>query len=315
MKYLISDYPDVLESRNIQVEIDELHRLDNQAVVEVYPYDNQMEFNDKLKEFDVLLTAFLPIDEALLVNQPKLKGIAVNATGTDTIDKEAAKAKDIKVLPLFNYSTEDVANQTLALILLLNQKLKAHTQNIENDIWRYHDVGTINRLGAQTLGLIGFGRIAQAVNKRAQAFGMKVIAVDPFIDPEIALANNVELVDLEAIKARADVISLHLFATKENESMLDWAFFSSLQRNPLLINVARGSLVDEGALIRALDEGLVRGAGLDVLSSEKPDLNHHPLLHRTNVQLTPHAAFYSEQSIEYLQKKTVANAVDIAWGR
>lgn len=73
-------------------------------------------------------------------------------------------------------------------------------------------------------------------------------------------------------------------------------------------------MVDEGALIRALDEGLVRGAGLDVLSSEKPDLNHHPLLHRTNVQLTPHAAFYSEQSIEYLQKKTVANAVDIAWG-
>ncbi|MBS7577140.1 MULTISPECIES: C-terminal binding protein [unclassified Enterococcus] len=315
MKYLISDYPDVLESRNIQVEIDELNRLDNQAVIEVYPYNNQMELNDKLKESDVLLTAFLPIDEALLANQSKLKGIAVNATGTDTIDKTAASAHQIRVSPLFNYSTEDVANQTLAFILLLNQKLKGHTENIEQGIWRYREVGNIQRLGAQTLGLIGFGKIAQAVNKRAQVFGMKVIAVDPFIDPELALANNVELVDLETIKARADVISLHLFANKENEKMLDWSFFSTLKRNPLIINVARGSLIDESALIRALDEGLIRGAGLDVLASEKPNLKAHPLLNRTNVQLTPHAAFYSEQSIEYLQKKTVANAVDIAWGR
>lgn len=312
--YLISDFPDVLASRALQVEIDALHQLDPTAVVNTYPYQNQAELLAKLEEADILLTAFLPINAELISQLTRLKGIAVNATGTSAIDLKAAGKKGIIVQALVDYSTEDVANHTMALILALNQKLAAHAQNINAYLWRYESVGTITRLGSQTLAILGFGRIGQAVAKRAKAFGMTVIAVDPYLPESVAKAQAVTLVSLSEVAERADVISLHLFAEANTPPLCDASFFQQLKKQPILINVARGALIDEAALVNALDSGKIRGAGLDVLASESPDLKKLPLIGRENVILTPHAAFYSEESLRYLQLKTVENAVAIAKG-
>lgn len=312
--YLISDFPDVLASRALQVEIDALQQQDPDAIVTQYAYQNQAELLEKLEQTDILITAFLPIDAELLSQLTRLKGIAVNATGTSNIDLEAAAKNEITVQPLGDYSTEDVANHTMALILALNQKLAAHTKQINEHIWQYEAVGSITRLGSQTLAILGFGRIGQAVAKRAKAFGMTVIAVDPYLPESVALEQGVALVSLSEVFEKADVISLHLFAAADSPPLCDAAFFSQLKRQPLFINVARGCLVDEVALVAALDMGEIRGAGLDVLASESPDLNNSPLIGRDNVMLTPHAAFYSQESLAYLQLKTVENAVVIAKG-
>ncbi len=312
LKVLISDYPNVLAERDLSIEVNLLKELlPADSEISVYPYVNEGEFIERMSGVDVLLTAFLPLGETVLENFPDLKGIAVNATGTNTIDLDYAEKLGIAVRNLGAYSTEDVANHAISLLLALNQKLFLHRKYIDAGFWNYQKVGEVRRLSSQTLAIFGLGRIGQAVAKRAQSFGMKVIAYDPFLSEEVADELGVKLVSVETIQAQADVVSLHLFANSANEHFFNRAFFKGLKKPIFFINVARGSLVDELALLEALDEGKVIGAGLDVLESENPDLLSSPFVGRDNVLLTPHAAFYSQESLYTLQTQTVKNAVAI----
>ncbi len=312
LKVLISDYPNVLAERDLSIEVNLLKELlPADSEISVYPYVNEGEFIERMSGVDVLLTAFLPLGETVLENFPDLKGIAVNATGTNTIDLDYAEKLGIAVRNLGAYSTEDVANHAISLLLALNQKLFLHRKYIDAGFWNYQKVGEVRRLSSQTLAIFGLGRIGQAVAKRAQSFGMRVIAYDPFLPEEVADELGVKLVSVETIQAQADVVSLHLFANSANEHFFNRAFFKGLKKPIFFINVARGSLVDEMALLEALDEGKVIGAGLDVLESENPDLLSSPFVGRDNVLLTPHAAFYSQESLYTLQTQTVKNAVAI----
>ena len=312
LKVLISDYPNVLAERDLSIEVNLLKELlPADSEITVYPYVNEDEFIERMSGVDVLLTAFLPLKEDILGKFPDLKGIAVNATGTNTIDTDYAEKLGVAVRNLGAYSTEDVANHTIALLLALNQKLFIHRKFIVAGFWSYQKAGEVKRLSSQTLAIFGLGRIGQAVAKRAKSFGMSVIAYDPFIPEEVADQLGVKLVSIETIQVEADVISLHLFANSANEYFFNRDFFKKLKKPVIFINVARGSLVDEVALIEALDEGKVIGAGLDVLESENPDLSDNPFLKRDNVILTPHSAFYSQDSLNTLQVQTVKNAVAI----
>ena len=312
LKVLISDYPNVLAERDLSIEVNLLKELlPADSEISVYPYVNEGEFIERMSGVDVLLTAFLPLGETVLENFPDLKGIAVNATGTNTIDLDYAEKLGIAVRNLGAYSTEDVANHAISLLLALNQKLFLHRKYIDAGFWNYQKVGEVRRLSSQTLAIFGLGRIGQAVAKRAQSFGMRVIAYDPFLPEEVADELGVKLVSVETIQAQADVVSLHLFANSANEHFFNRAFFKGLKKPIFFINVARGSLVDELALLEALDEGKVIGAGLDVLESENPDILSSPFVGRDNVLLTPHAAFYSQESLYILQTQTVKNAVAI----
>lgn len=312
LKVLISDYPNVLAERDLSIEVNLLKELlPADSEITVYPYVNEDEFIERMSGVDVLLTAFLPLKEDILRKFPDLKGIAVNATGTNTIDTDYAEKLGVAVRNVGAYSTEDVANHTIALLLALNQKLFIHRKFIVAGFWSYQKAGEVKRLSSQTLAIFGLGRIGQAVAKRAKSFGMSVIAYDPFIPEEVADQLGVKLVSIETIQAEADVISLHLFANSANKHFFNRDFFKKLKKPVIFINVARGSLVDEVALIEALDEGKVIGAGLDVLESENPDLSDNPFLKRDNVILTPHSAFYSQDSLNTLQVQTVKNAVAI----
>lgn len=249
---------------------------------------------------DVLLTDYTPLNSNVISRLTTCRLISVAATGYNAVDVEAARQAGISVCAIDEYCTQEVADHTLLLILALcRHLLPYHAQVQEEKLWRFDTRTGLKRLGDLTLGLIGYGRIGQAVAQRARAFGMAVIASDPYAEDATVKATTADM-----IYEKADVISLHCSLSEENHHMLDDDAFSKMARKPILINVARGGLVDEKALVQALDGGQVSGAGLDVLEEEVPGLESHPLLGRDNVILTPHVAFYSDASAR--ENKTIA---------
>jgi D-3-phosphoglycerate dehydrogenase len=214
------------------------------------------------------------------------------------------------------YCTDEVADHTLALLLALNRRLLAyhHQVQAEHD-WRWNAVHGVRRLAGQTLGLVGFGRIGQAVCRRALGFGLRVLVCDPLADASMASRHGVRATGLEELLAEADIISLHCNLNASNRGLLDSAAFALMRRKPFLLNVARGGLIVESDLVDALDRGLVAGAALDVLTEDSPDLARHPLAGRKDVLLTPHVAFYSESSLADLRRISAQNVRSFLEGR
>lgn len=311
MKILISDYPEELK-RNLAYEKELFlkHLPVQENDIEVYPYQNEAEFIEHIKDADALVTAFLPLGEEILSQCRQLKCVGINAAGYGNVDMEAAEKYGIAVCPVLEYCTNEVAEHTLALMTGLFRNLKIYEKRVEQEhIWSYQSAGTNQRMAGKTLAVFGFGRIGRAVAKRAQAFDMKVIAVDPYFPREEAAKLDVILVDRDYAFAHADVITNHMNQTKENQAYFSWTEFEKMEKRPFFLNVGRGNAVAEEALINALDTGKLRGAALDVLESEAPRLEGHPLLSRDNVILTPHAAFYSETSMKELQRVTCENII------
>lgn len=307
MKLVIADYSDVL-GRELEREISYLQARLPHADVVIHPYTDEAAFCAEMRDADGLLTAFLPLGEAQLAQMPRLRAISINATGYNFVDLKAARARGIVVCAIGEYCTNEVADHTLALLLALERSLKQHSTNVETrGIWQYYAAMCPMGLAGRTIGLFGFGKIGRAVAVRAQAFGMRVIAADPYADAAAAQALGVRLVSEEELLAQSHVISNHMNLTVENEGYFTDAVFAQMEKRPIFLNVARGGSVDEAALVRALDSGQIRAAGLDVLRAEKPDLAHTPLARRDNVIVTPHAAFYSEQSIDALQRISCDN--------
>lgn len=309
-KILISDYPEELK-RDLEWEKKTLtDALGNDYEIEVYAYQSQEAFLEKMREVEILLTAFLPITTDIIANAANLKLIVVNATGYGTIDLQAVNAKNIAVCPIKEYCTQEVAEHTMALMLCLQRGIRAYEHAIEQKkSWNYLDVKGLQRIEGQTLAIFGFGRIGQAVAKRAQAFGMKILAVDPYLPREAAQEAGALLVEKEEALAQADVITNHMNQTAENGHYFSRKEFEQMRKHPVFLNAGRGSCVDETALVEALDKGWIRAAGLDVLREENPDIANHPLAHRENVVLTPHAAFYSDTSMRELQRISCENLI------
>jgi D-3-phosphoglycerate dehydrogenase len=181
--------------------------------------------------------------------------------------------------------------------------------------WRWNEVRDVQRLAGRTLGLIGFGRIGQAVCRRARAFGLEVLASDPRVDEQTARRHEARLCDVDELLAASHVISLHCNLHAGNLGLLNRDAFARMRQRPLLINVARGGLIVEADLVRALDEGRVSGAALDVLAQDSPDLGRHPLAGRADVLLTPHVAFYSEAALADLRRISAQNIGAYLQGR
>lgn len=247
---------------------------------------------------DVILTDYAPLDRSVLEQLKQCRLVSVAATGYNSVDTTAAADLGIRVCAVDEYCTDEVADHTLLLILALSRRLIEYHDQVQNQQrWEFDSLSGISRLSGQILGLVGFGRIGQAVAKRASCFGLSIIAHDPYADAASAASQDVDLCQLDHLLTEADIISLHCALTEENEHLLNETAFMEMRKKPILINCARGGLVDESALIKALDTGQVSAAGLDVLNDEAPDLDTSPFLNRDNVILTPHVAFYSEASI------------------
>jgi D-3-phosphoglycerate dehydrogenase len=261
---------------------------------------------------DAILTDYVPFTAEVLGRIEGRPMISVAGTGFDSVDVAAATSLGFPVAAVGEYCTEEVADHTLALLLALNRRLVDyhHQVQVQHD-FRWNLVRGLRRLSGQTLGIVGLGRIGQAVARRAQGFGLEVVACDPVVDAAVARAQGLRLLSLVELYASADIISLHCNLGPESRGMLGQEAFAQMRRRPLLLNVARGGLVDEAALLEALDAGLIAGAGLDVLATDSPDLAHHPLAGRPDVLLTPHVAFYSDTAMAELARISAGNIT--AW--
>jgi phosphoglycerate dehydrogenase-like enzyme len=268
------------------------------------------------READAILTDYVPFGRAVLGSLPRCRLISVAATGWDCVDVAAAAERGIRVAAVGEYCTEEVADHALALMLALNRRLLDYDRQVRVDrSWRWNDVRGVRRLAGQTLGLIGFGRIGRAVARRASGFGLKVLAQDPKVDPEVVARHGARPATFDAILGQADILSLHCNLGASNRGLLDRGAFARMRRKPILVNVARGALIVEADLAEALDRGLVAGAALDVLAEDSPDLGRHPLAGRRDVLLTPHVAFYSEAALEDLRRISAANIRAFLEGR
>ncbi|MBD7910488.1 MULTISPECIES: C-terminal binding protein [Clostridium] len=311
MKIVICDYEDVL-IRDIEYEKNLIMNGLEGAEVIIYSYNSgKKEFIETIKDADGIITAFLEIDEEVLNRVEKLKCISINAVGYDNVDIKTASEKGIAVCAINEYCTQEVADHTLALILSLTRGIKHYTNDLDNKrIWQYQTISGLRRLEGQKLGIFGYGKIGKAVAKRALAFGMEVITFDPYVSKEDCESDGVQLVSAEYILEKSDIISNHMSQSNENKEFFNIETFKKMNKSPLFINVARGSSVNEDDLVKALDEGYISGAGLDVLGNENPELGQNKLLNRENVIITPHAAFYSDTSMKELQRISCENMIN-----
>ena len=249
------------------------------------------------------------LNEEILIKLPQLKMVAVAATGYDCADISACRKHGVTVANIRNYAAHTVPEHVFMMILALRRNLLAYRQDVENGVWQKaeqfcfftHDIGDL--FGA-TMGIIGEGAIGQGTATIARGFGMRVI----FSDHPSFKKSNVGFIPFENVLAESDVLSLHCPMTPATRDMIGINELRKMKRNSLLINTARGGLVNEAALIQALDEGLIAGAGVDVLTTEPPK-NGHPLLevHRPNFILTPHVAWASDGAMQFLADQLIDN--------
>lgn len=281
--------------------------LGGYSEVRYYPSSKEDEIIKNCSDADAIISLYEPITAEVMDAIPNLKFISIESIGFNTVDINHAKTKGIRVSNNPNYCVEEVADHTAALILTLARKLLLYNKSVqERKVWEYDAAGQdIYRLSSRTIGLVGFGSISRKVAQRLKAFGCSIMAYDPFISQDIGDKYGVDMVQIDEILSKCDVISTHMPLNGNTANFFNWDVFVRMKKKPIFINCARGGVVDEQALLDALDAGLISAAGLDVLESETPDLENCGFLGRENVILTPHAAFYSQQSMEEAQTLTV----------
>jgi D-3-phosphoglycerate dehydrogenase len=201
----------------------------------------------------------------------------------------------------------------MALLLALIRKIPLSNKLVQGGRWEMPAVVPIRRIEGTVLGLVGFGHIPRLVAPKAQAFGIKVIAFDPFAKPDVFKAARVEGVDFDALLSRSDYVSVHAPLTPQTRGMMNAAAFAKMKKGAYVVNTARGPLIDEPALVAALDSGQIGGAGLDVVTAE-PLAKDSPLLGRDNVIISPHTAFYSIEALEELQTKCASDVARVLSG-
>ena len=263
------------------------------------------------KDADGLVNQYALLTRRVLENLPKCKVVSRYGVGVDSVDLKAATDLGIIVANVPDYCMDEVANQTIAMILTLIRKTAFFDRKVKSGEWDFRQGIPIYRTKGKTLGLIGCGKIGLEVAKRISAFGVKVMTFDPYLEkaPE-----GVELKDFDTVLKESDFISIHCPLNDSTRHLIGDEAFKKMEKKPFLINTSRGPIIDGKALIQALEQGLISGAGLDVLEKEPPD-SQSPLLKMENVVLSPHIGFYSEESISELKRRTAKNVSDVLMGR
>ncbi|GAB4421138.1 MAG: D-2-hydroxyacid dehydrogenase [Bacteroidia bacterium] len=271
------------------------HALRALGQLRIYDRSAPDEIVPRAREADAVLLNKARLDAQALAQLPRLRYIGILATGYNTVDTAAAAARGIPVCNAAGYGSASVAQHVFALLLDLVNHVALHADDVAtawpaSPDWTYR-LALMTELDGKTMGIVGLGQIGQATARIAQAFGMRVVAHNrsPRAVP------GVEMLDLEALFAQSDVVSLHCPLTADNTGFVDAALLARMKPSALLINTARGPLIDEQALAAALQAGQIAGAGLDVLSAEPPPPDH-PLLRAPRCRITPHNAWGSRES-------------------
>jgi len=265
------------------------------------------------RDADAILVTYAKLPGDLLRQLGRCKVVGRFGLGVDNIDTKAAAELGIVVTYVPDYCMHEVSDHAMALLLALARKIPFSDKLVQSGRWEMPAVVPLRRLAGQVLGLIGFGNIPRALAPKAKAFGLDVIAHDPYVASQVFAALGVRSVSFEELLGRSDWISVHAPLTPATRGLLDAAAFARMKKGAAIVNTARGPLIDEPALVAALDSGQLGGAALDVVASE-PLPKDSPLLGRANVILTPHTAFYSVEALEELQTKCAADVARVLSG-
>lgn len=260
---------------------------------------------------DALLVQFAPVGARALADANGLTAIVRYGVGVDNIAVDVAGARGIAVGRVPDYCVEEVAEHTVALLLTVERRVVDLALQTRTGGWDWQVAEPTRRVADLRLGLVGFGQIARAVAARATGFGMRVAAYDPGVEPHAMREEGVEPLAFEDLLGRSDVLSLHVPLTVETRGLIGRAELDLLPEGAIVLNTARGGLVDESALAEALAAGRLRGAGIDVLAEEPPPAAH-PLRTAPGAVLTPHAAWYSQTAVAELRRKAVETAIALA---
>jgi len=265
---------------------------------------------ERVGDAEIVFTNKTPLSREAMEKMPNLKYIGVLATGYNIVDVKAAKEKGIVVTNIPTYGTDSVAQMVFAHLLEICHHVAAHSEAVKNGewtnnpdwcFWKY----PLIELAGKTMGIIGFGRIGQAVGRIAQAFGMKVLAYDKYQKKDLE-SDTLKYVELDELLANSDVISLHCPLFEDNIGMINKNTISRMKDGVIIINTSRGPLIVEEDLAEALNSGKVYAAGLDVVS-EEPIKADNPLLKAKNIFLTPHIAWAPKESRQRLMDIAVDN--------
>jgi len=265
------------------------------------------------RDADAVLVTYARLPGDLLRQLKSCKAIGRFGLGVDNIDLAAAKELGIAVNYVPDYCLREVSDHAMALLLALARKVVFSNALVQSGRWEVPPIVPLRRLEGQVLGLIGFGHIPRALAPKAKAFGLNVVAHDPYVTPAVLAAAGVHGVSFDDLLARSDFISVHAPLLPATRGLINAAAFAKMKDGAFLINTARGPLVDETALIAALDAKKLGGAALDVMTAEPPAADS-PLFHRDNVILTPHTAFYSVEALEELQIKCASDVARVLSG-
>jgi D-3-phosphoglycerate dehydrogenase len=260
------------------------------------------------KDANAVIVQWAPITRAVMRNLAVCKVIVRYGIGTDNVDLEAARDHRIAVCNVPDYCTDEVADHTLALAMSLSRQLPTIDYLVGQTVWKTVPPRPMPASRQMTLVTIGYGRIARAVLERARGCKFKLAMCDPFLPPGARLAEGVRSLEMEEALKTADILSLHLPLTKDTHHLINAESLRKMRTTSLLLNTARGGLVDTVALADALRRGQIAGAGLDVLEQE-PLTTDHPLRTCPNLIVTSHVAWYSEMSAPELQRMAAQEAV------
>jgi len=263
------------------------------------------------KDAHGLLNQYALLTRRVLEHLPKCKVVARYGVGVDPVDLKAATDLGIIVANVPDYCIDEVSEHAIALILSLMRKTAFFNAKVKSGQWDFHLGMPIHRIRGKTLGLIGSGKIGLEVAKKLSSFGARAIAFDPYLKTS---PQGIELKGLDEVLNESDFISIHCPLNDSTRHLIGEKEFKKMEKKPLLINTSRGPIIDEKALIQALEEGRIAGAGLDVLEKEPPD-SVNPMLTMENVILSPHVGFYSEESISELKRRTANNVSVVLTGR
>jgi len=265
------------------------------------------------RDADAILVTYAKLPGELLRQLKNCKAIGRFGLGVDNIDLPAAKDLGIAVNYVPDYCLREVSDHAMALLLALARKVTFSNRLVQSGRWEVPPIVPLRRLEGQVLGLIGFGNIPRTLAPKAKAFGLHVLTHDPYVSQEALAAAGVEGVSFDELLARSDFISVHAPLLPATRELMNASTFAKMKKRAFLINTARGPLVDEAALVVALNSGQLGGAALDVVATE-PLAKDSPLLGRDNVILTPHTAFYSVEALEELQTKCAGDVARVLSG-
>lgn len=283
------------------------------AVLQSTRAQDEDELIANLRDADVVLVSGASISRRVMESLPRCRGVVRYGVGVDNVDVAAATDLGIVVAHVLDFCTEEVANHVLLFLLAFAKKLLPLDRRLREGVWRAAPAAEVPTIFGQSLGIVGLGQIGRSLARKAQALGMEVIAHDPYVK-EGDQSRSVHLVPLEDLLRQSDYVSLNVPLTEDTFHLIGERELALMKPTSVLINTARGAVVDEAALVKALREGRIAGAALDVFEVE-PLPASSPLRELDNVILTPHTAGISERSVRVVRTEVGKAAADLLAGR